>query len=341
MTKATISDIAREAGVSVTTVSRFINGHYHKMSLETRTRLQSTVDRMNYHPSASARRMRQSETHVVGLIVGDISNVFSSLLFKGIYNALQPAGYDVMLMNSNNDLAQERDEIGRLLSQQVDGLIIQPNARNISAYQSIISSGTPLVLIDREVEDCPVTIGSVVSDNKDSCYCLGKHLSRLGYQRIILFSRIRSQVSAQTSRVQGFMDSAAEHGTCVSHIEVGTHGAEWLVNKMREVLGNAKDRTVVVSLMGPLLFDILEALTQLDVKYPEDIGLVSFDDWRWSKFVQHGIYLIEQDSQGLGRVAAENLLERIRWRRKSPNVNAKGACAQLVLPVTPVIAPSI
>ena len=94
MGKATIADIAHETGVSVTTVSRFINGNYGKMSAETRTRIQTTIDRLHYSPRASARQMRRRQSMIVGVIVGDISNVFSSLLFKGCLLYTSPSPRD-------------------------------------------------------------------------------------------------------------------------------------------------------------------------------------------------------------------------------------------------------
>lgn len=314
MDRLTISDVARQAGVSVTTVSRCINGNYRKMSPQTRRRVEQAIAALDYHPSASARRMRQQDTHVVGLIVGDISNVFSSLLFKGIYTELQPAGYDVMLMNANNSVSQERDEINRLLSQQVDGLIIQPSARDFEAYQAILQAGKPLVMVDRETEKLPDSVSLVTADNERSCEALGMHLAQLGYSNIVVFSRIQSEISAQTKRIDGFKAAAAREETFLLPVEVGDHDNAWLAQHIGTIIGHLQGPTVFVSLMGPLLFDILACMRQLGIRFPDDVGLVSFDDWRWSQYVHDGIYLLEQNPQELGRVAAQNLVEQLGAR---------------------------
>lgn len=341
MAKVTIADIAREAQVSVTTVSRFINGNYGKMSQATRTRVQETIDRLDYRPSASARRMRQQSTHVVGVIVADISNVFSSLLFSGIYAELQPAGYDVMLMNANNSATQERDEINRLLSQEVDGLIIQPNARRFAAYEPIVSSKTPLVMVDRECADQPDGMASAVADNEDSCHRMGIALADMGYDNIVVLSRTRSEISAQAPRVAGFTKAAEERHVLVVPIEVDSHDDAWLQQRIRTTLDHLNGRTVLVSLMGPLLFDILAALKTLGIRFPDDVGLVSFDDWRWSQYVQDGIYLLEQDPQALGREAARNLLEQIGARGEDRTGDPYAKSRRIILPVTEVEASSV
>lgn len=92
----TIADVAKAAGVSVTTVSRIINGHYEKMRPATRKRVEKAIKELHFVPTASARQLRQDHSHVVGILVGDISNPFSSLLAKGIDDVLQQAGYDIL-----------------------------------------------------------------------------------------------------------------------------------------------------------------------------------------------------------------------------------------------------
>lgn len=311
MPGTTIADIAREAGVSVTTVSRFINGNYGKMSEATKLRIQETVRRLDYRPSASARRMRQGSTHVVGVIVADISNVFSSLLFKGIDAELRPAGYDVMLMNSDNSLDEERAGIDRMLSQRVDGLVLQPNAADFSAYRAVVDAGVPMVVVDREPAGQPDSVPKVVSDNVASCYALGGHLADMGYENVVAVSRVRSQISAQGRRVEGLRHACEERGMFLLPLEVGGHDVAWLTGALRVALSHLNGRTAVVSLMGPLLFDLLAALRGLGMIFPEDIGLVSYDDWDWSQYVRDGIYLLEQDPQELGRAAARTLLGRM------------------------------
>ncbi|NEG96538.1 transcriptional regulator [Bifidobacterium primatium] len=342
MAKVTIADIAREAQVSVTTVSRFINGNYGKMSQATRNRVQDTITRLDYRPSASARRMRQQSTHVVGVIVSDISNVFSSLLFSGIYTELQPAGYDVMLMNSNNSVREEHDEIERLLAQEADGLIIQPNSTDFRSYEDVTSARVPLVMVDRRPPNQPDSVTSIVSNNREACHDLVGRLADMGYDNLVVVRRLRSDLSAQTPRVEGLKQAAEERHVLMVTIGAEGQDAAWLQREIDTTLRHLNGRTALVSLMGPTLFDILTALRNLGITFPDDIGLVSFDDWRWSQHVRDGVYLLEQDPRILGQESAKNLLEQIRAKESGSGGNDPyTASRQLVLPVSIVKAPSI
>lgn len=102
--RVTIGDVAKAAGISGTTVSRIINGHYEKMRPATRQRVEAVIKELHFIPTASAQRLRQRQGHVIGVLVGDIANPFSFLLAKGIDDILKQAGYDILLMNTNNSL---------------------------------------------------------------------------------------------------------------------------------------------------------------------------------------------------------------------------------------------
>ena len=335
MAKVTISDIAREAGVSRTTVSRYNNGNFTKMSQETKDRIEATIARLGYRPSASAQRLRQQHTNVVGVIVADISNVFSSLLFKGIIEQLQPAGYDVMLMDSNNSASAERTEINRMLAQEVDGLIIQPNCADHSAYTDLDDMNLPLVMVDREPANQASHSACIVSDNHSSCVALGRELADRGYNNVVALTRTRSQISAQTPRVEGLREACETHGMLLVPLEADSHDVDWLQREIATLLDHLNGRTALVSMMGPMLFDTLAVLRALGKRFPDDVGLVSFDDWDWSQYVHDGIYLLEQSPRDMGRHAADNLLRQMAAPTPSD------VSERVELPVTVVEAPSI
>lgn len=307
----TIADVAKSANVSVTTVSRYLNGNYKKMSPKTRSTIKETIQKLNYAPKASARKMRTDYSKMVGVIVADISNVFSSLLFKGIYDVLQPAGYDVLLMNSNNSNVEESNEIQRLFSQQVDGLILQPNSKTFEPYEIIQKSDLPMVTVDREIKDLPTSIDKVVSCNFDSSYQLGNYLRDKGYNNIVTVSRTLAEISAQGPRIEAFKQSADVGLMRYDNIETKNMTVGELTKQLSNKIESQSGKTAVISLMGPLLFDLLSIFKKLKVKFPNDIGLVSFDDWNWSQYVNDGVFLLRQQPELIGKIAATQLLDQI------------------------------
>lgn len=329
----TINDVAQEAGVSITTVSRYLNGHYEKMGAATRQRVADTIKHLNYAPSASARKMRSAASHLIGVLVGEISNPFSSLLAKGIYDVIQAAGYDILLMNTNNSTTTEARALRNFAAQEVDGIIAQPNARHFQQFAAVAENQTPLVLVDREIPDQPVQIGRVTSANQDACFRLGPLLKARGYQHVITVSARLAEASGQIPRIAGFKQTAIDQGLTYTNVETKGHDPAWLKTTLAHQLANCSGRTVVISLMGPLLFDLLTCFRELGLTFPQDVGLVSFDDWEWSRFVGNGIFLLRQDMELMGQVAAHQLLAQIE--------GGTALSSTVLLPVTTVDRPSL
>ncbi|EHN59784.1 LacI family DNA-binding transcriptional regulator [Oenococcus kitaharae] len=306
MKRATISDVAKEVGVSATTISHYLNGRFNKMSPETKEAVKQAIKRLQYRPFSSARDMRQQHTKMIGVIVADTTNMFSSLLFTGIYNFFQPLGYSVLLLNANNSGREEGVGIDRLLSQRVDGFIIQASRRHFRSYKNIVDAGTALVFADREVDGQPAYISKVVTNNFASSYNLGSEAAKRGYTRLILVCRIKN-ISAQSPRIAGFRSAAADFHEQVSMINIFGHDDLWLQKELLAMTADKTQRTLLVALMGPILFKILSFCREFKVAFPQDVGLLSFDDWNWSRFVADGIDLMEQDPMEMGRQSAMNL----------------------------------
>lgn len=333
MKRTTISQVAKEAGVSVTTVSRYLNGKYSKMGPATKQKIEETIKKLNYIPAASARRLRQEQSHAVGVLVGDIGNTFSTLLAKGIDDVLQPAGYDIILMNTNNSTTIERRALQRLYELQADGIIVQPDAIHFEQFAECIHRETPLVLVDREVVDQPANVGKVTSANQDACYRLGQVLHQKHYDNILTVSAHFAEASGQIPRIAGLKATADEYGLSYHNLETRGHDQDWLRKELLQMLNQLPGRTVVISLMGPVLFKLLDLFKEMQINFPDDVGLVSFDDWNWSRYVQDGIYLMRQDMELMGNVAAHQLLGQIN---KKTVVDAT-----TILPVAMVDKPSI
>ncbi|MGY3744847.1 LacI family DNA-binding transcriptional regulator [Oenococcus kitaharae] len=316
MKHVNIFDVAKETGVSATTVSRFLNGDFNKMSVATKEKIENTIKRLNYRPFSSARDLRTKNTKTIGVIVGNTSNIFSSLLFTGIYEIFQPFEYSVLLLNANNSGKEEQRGIDRLLSQRVDGFIIQPSQKKFSSYQNIIDSGTPLVMVDRETDRQPATINKVITNNYIASSEMVLELDQRNYKRIILICNIKV-ISAQTPRINGFVDTAKKKNIYVETINVAGHTDNWFEDNLYQMIQSGSYQTALVTLMGPLLFKVLAFCKRFNLAFPRDVGLLSFDDWNWSQFVDNGIDLIEQSPLDIGRKAGINLYHSIQHDLKN------------------------
>ncbi len=156
---------------------------------------------------------------------------------------------------TNNSRENESRALQRLYQQRVDGIIVQPNSRHFSQFAPAIHNDIPLVIVDREVDDQPSTVGKVTSANRDACYNLGKILYQNGYQNILTVSAHFAEASGQIPRIAGLKVAAADNGLSYHNIETRGHDRQWLAKTFLQQLNELKGKTVVVSLMGPILFE--------------------------------------------------------------------------------------
>jgi len=304
----TIKDVARIAGVSIATVSRFLNGHYGKMSATTRQTIERVIRENNYHVNTQAKSLIQKRTFIIGMVVADIENIFSSILFKGADTVLENENYQILLMNSDNSLEREKTEIERLLGLQVDGIILQPMSQNSSDYQFLKDSNTPTIIVDRKLE--PQIWTEVTTDNYAYSKMISEYISRLGYQRLAVISEDIQDNSARFDRFQATKDVCRKKGLDLQLIEINkqTSNAKIYAEIMR-VSEDLDVKTAFYVLKGTLLMQVVRTLSQYHIAYPDQVGLAAFDDWDWSALVQPQITTIQQNPQDLGQTAAEMLLK--------------------------------
>ena len=138
--RVTIKDVAERAGVSKTTLSRYLNGEFNRMSVDTKYRIRDVIKEMDYKPNPQARGLKNNQSFLIGLVVADILNYYSSVLIKGLQNALSNTDYQLLIMTADNSAEEEQKVIEKLLLQNVDGIILQPTTAKIANYQSIRGS---------------------------------------------------------------------------------------------------------------------------------------------------------------------------------------------------------
>ncbi|PJM73787.1 transcriptional regulator [Bifidobacterium primatium] len=307
----TIKEVARMAGVSVTTVSNYLNGQMARMSADTREKVGKVIEDLHYQPSSAAQSMRSNSTKIIGVIVGDISNIFSSMLFGGIQKVIKPRNYSLMLLSTGNDPADENLCINKLIRQNVDGLIIQPTQDDPEAFYPIVNAHTPLVIVDGIVKATPKNAAHVISDNTPSSKAMCRELHERGYRRIVTVSETTAPTSSQLPRLEAVRHCTAKLGMEHVMLDVRGHDDAWLAERLRENAGPDAPRTAVFPLMGPLLFRTLTALQAAGLEFPGDLGLVSFDDWNWGRFIGGGVDLLQRDIDEIGRLAGESILQII------------------------------
>ncbi|MBO0449699.1 LacI family DNA-binding transcriptional regulator [Enterococcus sp. MJM12] len=321
MKKITINDVAQEAGVSKTTISRFLNHNYGNMSKETKARIKEVIERLDYRPSKQAQALKSKHSYLIGVVVADISNMYSSLLLKGIGEILEKNGYQMIIMDAGNSINREKELLQRLLDQSVEGIILQPSSRQSKQYEFIKKSNIPLLLVDRQTE--PEEWSSVLTNNVDATKEVVKKALQKGYEDFFVLSEPITNVSTRELRSQTVIQSVLKARKQGQVIEVNSK--EELENAIATILLKPQKKLLFAS-NGRVLMDSLAILINQKINMPDTIGITGFDDWSLTELVGPGITSIEQPSQKIGAIAAEKLLNVLR--NKSDDV------AEIIVPST-------
>lgn len=310
MAKVTIQDVAREAGTSASTVSRVLTGNA-PVNSETRLAIEAAIERLGFHPSHAARSLRTRSTHTISLLINDITNPFYSAIAKGVEEEANRRGYSLILCNTNDDPARERQYLDVLRSKQVDGMIFGPTGHNIELIQSLITR-MPLVLVDRMLDDISAT--AIIADNEGGAYNATGILIEKGHRKIGVLMW-EEEISTLTERLGGVSQSLAEAGLKLDPtmvVRVPRANPKQIAELVAAWLQNVSPRpTVLFALNNQLGIGAMHAFQMLRMNVPSEIGLMVFDDLDVFELTNPPISAVAQPAFAMGRRAMQVLIRRI------------------------------
>jgi DNA-binding LacI/PurR family transcriptional regulator len=315
-----LKDVARVAGVSISTVSRVLTGS-PLVNEETRSRVQRAMDALEYRPNRVARRLRRdtARASLVGLIVPDIQNPFFAELVRGVESVAQQHGYMVFLGNSDEDAAKEKRYVDLMLAESVDGLILPPSSDNAQTVAALARAGLPVVCVDRRLPK--VSLDTVIADNEHGAYVAVDHLLRLGHRRIG-FVGGRPQLSTSKERLQGYWTALEEHGVAfdAAIVREGDSRQSGGRDMARELLTLPHPPTALLVGNNLMTLGALETIHALGRRIPDDVAIVGYDDMPWALALDPPLTAVRQPSYELGRRAAELLLARVEDPQRSTSL---------------------
>jgi len=301
-------DVARLAGVSISTVSALINGA-PKVSEVRAQRIRSAMQALDYHPDQIARSLKVGRTQTIGVVIPDITNDFYPAVFRGIEDAARSAGYSVLLCNSNESAEQERVQLSTLFSRRVDGVLLACSSGS-NIYETPLYRRFPLVFVDRIPQG--ITQGAVCTDNVEAGLIATEHLIGLGHQRIALLAG-DVKLTPHAERLEGFrkaMQRAGlpvhDHYLCPGGMQIGDG------SRLTAQLLKAKvPPTAIIASNGKLLLGLLHAIREERKRIPTDLSVLAFDEHEWSGYLDPPITAVVQPTYALGRRAFEMLEGKI------------------------------
>lgn len=323
---ATISQVAAAAQVSMTTVSRYLNGKFEYMSAETKQRIADVIEKMDYHPSNIARSLKSQNSKSIGCVIADVGSPFSSILLKGINKVCNAGGYQVLFSDVDNQQEKELNSIQELLNSRVDGLIVNTTGCNDEYLIDLKKRGVPIVLADRALAQSDA-VDTVTAENYQITYQCIEHLFQNGYRKVAFFTPGNGKISPRMERYQAYLDAMDKiyhaNGRNLT-FETGEDSLQANVEKLEQFAGqNPGERLAVFCVNGVALIHVLQAMRQTHRLIDENLGICGFDDWEWAELIPPGITTIAKDSYAIGMKAAEILLKRITSKRQAKPVSIK------------------
>nr|WP_184802085.1 LacI family DNA-binding transcriptional regulator [Kribbella italica] len=305
--RPTVQDVAREAGVSPSTVSRALHTRGYA-SPEVRERVQAAANRIGYVLDHNARNLRSRTSTSIGVLISDLRNPFYADLAAGIEEELRAAEYQMVLVNDNGDPAEEMRAAETLLAMRVPGVIVTPVTA--ACPRILQDNGVHVVCADRELGRSGSDV--VLSDNKAGARELTEHLIGLGHTRIG-FLIDETKWSTGAGRLAGFRAAHADHGLEVDEqlIAYTSFDAVAAQETTRELL-DSLDMTAIVAANNVLAQGALAEIKRRRWKIPRRISLAAYDDVPWMSLVAPALTTVDQHTVELGRNCARLLLARIR-----------------------------
>jgi LacI family transcriptional regulator len=309
---ATIRDVAKLAGVSISTVSLALSDS-GRVSPATREKIWAAAETVGYAPNALAQSLKSGRSSLIGMVMADISNPFFGRLLSEVERVALNAGHLVIVCDSGGDPSRERAILQHLSNQRVAGIVLSTLSRGPDHMEHLRRLTMPFVLVDQKVEG--VEADFVASDNVLASAILTEHVIRFGHRRIAHIAG-RTGLWTAERRLQGFVDTMRAAGIepDQSLIVDGDYEGEAAYAQAMRLLTRADRPTAIIAANNVMALGALQAMNDLGFKCPEEVSLTSIDDVPWGNVIQPRITMVVQPVDEMARIATAFLLERINGR---------------------------
>nr|WP_092000263.1 substrate-binding domain-containing protein [Paraburkholderia lycopersici] len=314
--RATISDVAREAGTGKTSISRYLNGELGVLSPDLRARIEAAIERLDYRPNQMARGLKRGRNRLLGLLLADLANPYSVEVLQGVEAACHALGYMPLICHAANEVEMERRYLQLLTTYRVEGVIVNALGVRESMLKPVGSGGIPAVLIDRTVDGLEADV--VGLDNPAAVRLGTEHLLARGYDDIVFVVQPFEHVSSRREREAAFRASmqATKGAACGMTQVLDLHddaAAEAALAALDAHVARAAARGARCALFAanaPVALRLaLHLKSALGAQWQQRVALIAIDDPEWAELA--GITTIRQPTREIGYRAVEFLHERI------------------------------
>ena len=310
-TSITIKDIARQLGISPSTVSRALKNH-PDISENTKKKVQEMARQFNYRPNPIALNLKHKRSNTIGVIIPEIVHYFFSSIISGIGDYAYSQGYNVITTQSNELYDREVNDLNNLVDNRVDGVLmsIAKTTRNYNHLKRVLDQGIPVVFFDRFVEEIPAD--KVVLNDEKGGYNMVDHLLKQGAQRIA-FLGTRQQLSIGKSRLLGYYNAHRDHRLVVDEQLIQDCDTyDKALEVVSEMLNWKNPPDAFFAVNDETAIGAMEIIKRKNLRIPEDIKVAGFTNSLMSKMSDPKLTTVEQNGYQMGQHAAKMLINRLQ-----------------------------
>jgi LacI family transcriptional regulator len=317
-----IKDIAKSAGVAISTVSNVINNK-DLVTEKTRKKVLKTIDKLGYKPNLLAQSLRTHRTKTVGVVVYDISNPFVAQIVRGMEEVAKKRGYIMVLGCTFNDMIEEERQINVLLNQFIDGLLIVSGGDNAAIYKKLARKKVPMVFVDRELES--IGEACVIIDNIDAAKSAVDYLVSLGHKEIGYISYPTKSQTIVRNRYNGYCKGLEDNGIAYNEDFVIIDGAyldqelegkdmDITFNLMQAYIAKKRLPTAFITISDIIAYGLLKALRVNNIKVPEEVSVIGFDNIIFDNYVCPPLTTVKQPKKLMGITGMNLLLDIVEGK---------------------------
>lgn len=315
----TIDDIAKEANVSIATVSRVINGS-KTVSPELRSRVMEAVQRNHFRPNTFARALMTNKSNIIGIIVTDISNPVISSLVKGIHQICQEKDFTVMICESGGNKESEKKLLYRMEEQHSTGVLLAGVDIDPEGVRTMLGLSYPVVLVTQEANDGKNAVTTVIHDNVAAVADAVRFLYANGHRRIAFIGGPERDYSNGIKRLAGFRKAAEELSLDIpgSYILHGNFSYESGFDCMRRLYEeNTELPTAVMACSDLMAIGAISCAERLGLRVPDDLSIMGFDDSDLARYFHPALTTVRIPYFDEGKTAANVLFDLVESGEKT------------------------
>lgn len=306
---ATIKDVAKYAGVSISTVSKYINGG--RVREKNRQRIEEAIKALDFKVNELARGLKTNRTMTVGVLIPSLENIFFTSIISYMENILLKNRYSTIVCDYRNDVKLEKIKFEFLMDKMVDGIIMVPHEEDIQYINKAFEKNIPVVLIDRMIKgiECDV----VLTDNLNASYNAVEQLIMRGHRRIGIICGPKDVYTTQ-ERLKGYIRVHEDYSLQIDDrlIKFGNYDVESGYNLLLRLLEEVPPPSAVFVTNYEMTVGAVMAVNEKNICIPHDLSLIGFDNIQLAKVVKPSLSIVTQPIQQIGETAATILLKRMK-----------------------------